>query len=208
MNEKMAHPTDIRNSKALLRREIKSRLAGTTDAELQRQDGEIACLLVGILNAAPAGQAVLMFSPIRFEPQIAPVFNHCLKAGHQLILPRITDAASGAMDLLRVDALDTMLSGPFGIAEPDPDFCPPVALADIDIAFIPGWAFSPQSGARLGKGGGFYDRLLAHPDFRARTIGVAYSDQLVPDLPNEAHDHPMHAVLSPEGLATRPHSGF
>ncbi|QQL44259.1 5-formyltetrahydrofolate cyclo-ligase [Sulfuriroseicoccus oceanibius] len=200
MNEKMAHPTDIRNSKALLRREIKSRLAGTTDAELERQDGEIACQIVGILNTAQTAQTVLMFSPIRFEPQIASAFDHCLNGGHQLVLPRITDAASGAMNLLRVDALDTMVNGPFGITEPDPDFCPPVDAGSIDLAFIPGWAFNPQSGARLGKGGGFYDRLLANPNFRARTIGVAYSDQLVPDLPIEAHDHPMDAVLSPEGL--------
>lgn len=198
----MAHFSELRNSKALLRREIKSRLAGTTDAEISRQDDAINTRLLDELRSLPPSSTVLMFSPIRFEPRIDRSFAACLSAGHRLALPRITNAQAGEMMIHQVEAVGTLTPGPFGIAEPDPDFCPPLDVSTINVALIPGWAFDPKTGDRLGKGGGFYDRMLASPEFRARMMGVGYSDQLVGDLPTEGHDHPLDAILTPIGMTT------
>ncbi len=74
----------------------------------------------------------------------------------------------------------------------------PVASAPAvvpDILFVPLVGFSAD-GARLGQGGGHYDRWLeANPS--ARPIGLAWDCQLVDDLPCEAHDRPLHAVVTP-----------
>jgi 5-formyltetrahydrofolate cyclo-ligase len=81
--------------------------------------------------------------------------------------------------------------GPYGALQPQADE-PEVNPA---LAFVPLLAFTP-SGARLGQGGGHYDRWLAvHPGVAA--VGLAWDCQLADSLPLEPHDWPLHAVVTP-----------
>ena len=70
-----------------------------------------------------------------------------------------------------------------------------------DVVLVPGLAFT-ASGERLGQGGGWYDRFLVgiRPD--CTTIGVCFSEQLVADLPVEAHDIRLDVVVTDAGVAT------
>jgi 5-formyltetrahydrofolate cyclo-ligase len=72
----------------------------------------------------------------------------------------------------------------FGVLQP-PASAPRVVLNSVDAVLLPALAFDEQ-GVRLGYGGGFYDRLL--PGFAGLTVGVIWSDLIVPRLPSEAHD--------------------
>lgn len=73
-----------------------------------------------------------------------------------------------------------------------------------DIVFVPLLGFTEEC-ARLGQGGGHYDRwLAAHP--QARAIGLAWDCQLVEDLPQEPHDWPLSAVITPTRVYSRPES--
>jgi len=89
-------------------------------------------------------------------------------------------------------------AGPYGIQEPDKEHCPLVSLEEVDLALIPGLAFDP-TGGRLGRGGGFYDRLLGGADCHAHKIGIAWSWQMVPALPRENFDILMDVIVTPEG---------
>lgn len=95
--------------------------------------------------------------------------------------------------------------GPYGIAEPDPARCPAIDLDAepgfaLDLAVIPGVAFD-RRGNRLGHGAGYYDRFLAHPALsRTALAGLAYSFQIVAELPAAPWDCPVHALCSEEGL--------
>jgi 5-formyltetrahydrofolate cyclo-ligase len=71
------------------------------------------------------------------------------------------------------------------------------ALASSDLAIVPGIAFT-RAGARLGRGGGHYDRWLASA--RVTSIGVAFDIQLVDELPLEPHDRGVDYVATPSGL--------
>lgn len=88
---------------------------------------------------------------------------------------------------------DLVVSGRFHIPEPTgPLF---TDYASIDLAFIPGMAFDRQ-GHRLGRGKGYYDRLLAHPAFaHIPKVGVCYDFQLLPSIPVEAHDCLMDQLI-------------
>ena len=63
----------------------------------------------------------------------------------------------------------------------------------IDLAVIPGVAFD-AAGHRLGRGKGYYDKLLPH--IHATKIGICFSFQFVEEVPAEAFDIPMNAVIS------------
>lgn len=86
-----------------------------------------------------------------------------------------------------------LVPGAFGIHEPT-DHSPEVPLQEIDAFICPGLAFDP-SGHRLGRGRGFYDRLLAQSRPDALKIGICFPFQLVPDAFPEPHDIPMDAVI-------------
>jgi 5-formyltetrahydrofolate cyclo-ligase len=83
--------------------------------------------------------------------------------------------------------------GAFGILEPRADL-PVVPISEIDAFLCPGMAFD-QKGGRLGRGKGFYDRLLSMARSDAHKIGVAFPSQIVPDTYREAHDIIMDEII-------------
>jgi 5-formyltetrahydrofolate cyclo-ligase len=87
---------------------------------------------------------------------------------------------------------DAMRVGAFGIVEPEGDV--EVAAADIDLMIVPARAFTMR-GDRLGRGGGFYDKYMSLPAFRAVTYGVAFACQIFDSLPTDDHDIPVERVF-------------
>lgn len=87
-----------------------------------------------------------------------------------------------------------MKKGSFGIDEPTGETV--TDLSAIDIAIIPGVGFDKQ-GNRLGRGKGYYDRLL--PKLQSYNIGICFSFQVIPAVPVEPFDHPMDEVWTEEG---------
>lgn len=70
-----------------------------------------------------------------------------------------------------------------------------VDVDEIELIIVPGVAYD-RKGNRLGRGKGFYDRLLAATG--ATKIGIAYGFQMVDEIPSEPHDVPMDMVITPE----------
>ena len=91
-------------------------------------------------------------------------------------------------------ARDTVLvAGPMGIREPM-NVADPVKEQEPEVWIVPGLAFT-KKGARIGYGGGWYDRLLAAASPSAVSLGVAYPFQIVEKLPIEAHDKSLTDVV-------------
>lgn len=84
--------------------------------------------------------------------------------------------------------------GAFGVREPSPEL-PVIPMSGIDAFFCPGLAFDARGG-RLGRGRGFYDRMLSRARPDALKIGVCFPWQIVADTFPEAHDVIMDEVLS------------
>ena len=73
----------------------------------------------------------------------------------------------------------------------------------IDLIVVPGLAFDKR-GFRLGRGGGFYDRFLAHDGLHAITCGLAFHQQFVPLLPTGLHDIPLHMLVTDRRITRFP----
>ncbi len=86
-----------------------------------------------------------------------------------------------------------MVRGPIGTQHP-----PTGEFVTPDWLIVPLLAFD-RSGARLGYGGGYYDRTLALLS-GATAIGVAYAAQEIAQVPTGPHDVPLHAIATEQGL--------
>lgn len=109
--------------------------------------------------------------------------------GVRTLFPRVRGVE---VDLVAATDLLALALGYRGIREPAG---PPVDPSVVDVACVPGVAFD-LSGARLGHGGGHYDRLLARLPGRCLRIGLAYACQVVPRVPRSAHDQPVDLVVT------------
>ena len=141
----------------------------------------------------PDGAVVAGYWPIRDEADPRALMRALAARGHPLALPRIAakDAAL-AFHLWRES--DTLYDNHHRIAEP----AAAAPAATPQILLVPLLAFDAH-GHRLGYGGGFYDRTLDALK-NVFAVGVAYAGQEVPALPREAHDRPLDAVITENGL--------
>lgn len=120
-----------------------------------------------------------------------------MKTDFRIVLPCVVDDENLELRLYTTPE-DLAERGKYKIPEPTgPIF---IDYGSVDIAFIPGMAFD-ASGHRLGRGKGYYDRLLSRPEFlNVKKVGVCFDFQMVPEVPSEPHDCLMDQILiiSPE----------
>lgn len=99
------------------------------------------------------------------------------------------------LQLRRYEGEYTLCAGErYGIPEPTGELYE--NYDDIDLIVVPGVAFD-RNGNRLGRGKGYYDKLLKNVN-RAKKVGVCFGFQLLPQIPVEAWDIPMDLVLDPD----------
>ena len=152
------------------------------------------------LTASPVWQVhrvLAGFMPFGGEPNVLPLLQLWLQCSKALLLP-VFDKERQAYALAQVFALDSawLAVQHFEIQEPLPHLPklnPPFADDFPDVWLIPGLAFSLQGG-RLGRGCGYYDRLLQQSN--AVRIGVAYDCQIVESIPTAPHDIFMDYLLT------------
>lgn len=151
-----------------------------------------------VAESAPwaAASTVLVYASRGSELATEPLLVAALSAGKGLILPRVV--SDGVLRLHAIETLDQLSPGYRGILEPAASL-PEVGVTAIDLALVPGVGFD-RRGGRLGYGGGWYDRLLAQPGWRCPIWGLAFACQLVDELPLDANDHPVAAVVSETGV--------
>lgn len=149
------------------------------------------------LRASPPWQeaaAVLLFVPLPDEPDVWPLLEEALAVGRQVALPRY-DPARQAYAACRLRHLERdLVPGRFGILEPAPTL-PALTEPAVDLVLAPGLAFDAH-GHRLGRGKGYYDRLLA--EVRGRRCGVTFEFQVASEIPAEPHDLGMDYLVTDE----------
>jgi 5-formyltetrahydrofolate cyclo-ligase len=179
-------------SKAELREAARRRRA-----EL-RSDAFAAALAAraDLLAIAP-GTIVAGYHAHHDEADPAFLLRELMRRGAHIAFPRVT-AKDAPLEFHLVPDGEILRPGAHGIHEPLEHW--PRAIPD--VLLVPLLAFDGH-GYRLGYGGGYYDRTLAALP-KARAIGIAYAGQRMDFLPHDAHDYPLHAILTEHGLTEFP----
>lgn len=129
------------------------------------------------------------------EPDTAPLMEALRAAGKEIFLPRCLEKRSLELVAVRPGAA-LRPTGPGGILEPEGEATEPAAIPGPVVLLVPSVALDPR-GFRLGRGGGFYDCLL--PQARGlhwMIVGVSHAEHVLDQVPTEAHDQPVDALLT------------
>jgi 5-formyltetrahydrofolate cyclo-ligase len=126
-----------------------------------------------------------------------PFINWCWQQEKQVYLPVLHPFCSGHLLFLLFEKNSFMVKNHYGINEPKLNITKVCPLAQLDVLFTPLVAFD-RSGARLGMGGGFYDRTLANwQNNQLYPIGIAHDCQQIDRVPIEYWDIPLPEIITP-----------
>jgi len=119
-----------------------------------------------------------------------------LADGKRLALPKV-NRHTNHLDLYWVEDMENQLAaGLWGIREPVVERCERLNNPnEVEFALLPGVAFT-RDGARLGYGGGFYDKLLASMAHQPALVAAAFAMQIVEYLPQEATDVKVEWIIT------------
>lgn len=135
-------------------------------------------------------RAILLYHALPDEPDLQPLLDEALLSGRQVLLPVVVD---DDLVLKYFKGKESLREGAFHILEPIGEDFPLEQYHQIDLALIPGMAFD-RAGHRLGRGRGYYDRLLPRIP-QAHTLGICFPFQLFDAIPSEPHDIPVCEVI-------------
>ena len=128
------------------------------------------------------------------EIETGLVLAEALATRRCVLFPRVVPT-SGELLLVRVDSPAELAPGAFGLMEPTGAEVVPAASLGPSLICVPGLAFTP-GGQRLGRGGGYYDRLLAGAGPQSQSVGLAYSFQVLDQIPQSLGDHRLNLILT------------
>jgi len=181
---------NIPESKTELRAKIRAMLEKISPAVRAVESIELGERLK---TQMPSAHTILFFAPLPDELDIWPVLELSLALGTTCALPYF-DAEKKTYGAKEIKRLATdIVPGKFGVREPEAG-CAEIPLDSFDLVLVPGLAYDLE-GNRLGRGRGFYDRLLIGAS--GVKCGICYDIQLLETIPMEPHDAKVNFVLTP-----------
>jgi 5-formyltetrahydrofolate cyclo-ligase len=137
---------------------------------------------------------IVLYAPLNGEVETGLIAADALRSHRRLYYP-IVDQKNRRIRLGAVSDLSELALGAFGILEPAAAGALEAGELGAALVCVPGIAFTPAA-ARLGRGRGYYDRLLAALSAKAVTAGLGYSFQLINRLPEDLHDRRLDFVVT------------
>jgi 5-formyltetrahydrofolate cyclo-ligase len=180
--------------KAALRERLLAARRAVTDAVRAAESQSLAGHVAALVN----GGVVCAYVPVGTEPGSIEMLDALRRQADRVLLPVAGTAEDDSPTAMRWGEYrpGELVKARFGLLEPGEPWLPPAAVADADVVLVPALAVD-RSGARLGRGRGFYDRTLVLRDPRARLIAIVRDEELLDEVPHEPHDVPMTHALTP-----------
>ncbi|MBL4941364.1 MAG: 5-formyltetrahydrofolate cyclo-ligase [Colwellia sp.] len=213
MNKPFLIPTK-KNTRTLIRQKLQSKRK-TLTANFQKKAAQ--ALLFTLKNDTSIKEAkhIALYLANNGELDLQPFIQWCWQQNKQLYLPVVHPFAKGHLLFLSYLPNSTMVINRYNIKEPKLDVRAIIPVQQLDIILTPLVAFD-STGARIGMGGGYYDRTLAkwyehylqgkshqgkkdfqNKQFPLSPIGIAHDCQQITKVPHEAWDIPLPKIITP-----------
>jgi 5-formyltetrahydrofolate cyclo-ligase len=189
--------------KRMLRRGFLTVRNGLTADDVRKTAAALATRALELPELARA-HTVAAYVSVGSEPGTFALLDALHARGVRVLLPVLMadndldwGAYAGADSLVRVQH-----GGKMALLEPAGERLGPEAVLGADAVLLPGLAVDAR-GMRLGRGGGSYDRVLARLERAGADpalVVLLYDTEVVQRVPEEAHDRPVHAVVTPSGV--------
>ena len=194
MYEIRKHKIEIRKQNLERRSAIPMEIRKARDAKICRN----------ILSSAAFRYAdvILLYYPVKGEVNILPLLEAAVSAGKQVAFPRCC-ATDHTMVFHYVSSEDDFEEGTYGLREPFeslPAFDPKTDGEKNVLCIVPAVVYD-RRGYRIGYGGGYYDRFFGQ--FKPASIGVAYEEFIVKNVPHGRYDISVDVVVSERGIYAR-----
>lgn len=173
-----------------LRKYIRAQKSQYDVAQLEAMSIEITNRVLALASWQEAG-TLLLYYPLADEVDVRPLIKDAYENGKKVFLPVVK---GDELELRLYQGEASLAQGAYGIMEPTGPLFAPENYDEIQLAIIPGMAFD-AAGHRLGRGKGYYDRLLPKLT-NARLQGICFPFQLLDDVPAEPHDVTINDVIA------------
>ena len=173
-------------------RQLIKQLKGLTPVAVRQVEAGMVFKMIEELPVWQQAQHILCYWSLPDELPTHETVNRWLEAGKSIYLPRVKGDDLEIVPYLGAESLDD--NNRFHIGEPVGDA---VDSSRLELIIVPAVALDERRN-RLGRGKGYYDRLLS--TIACPTIGVACAFQLVEQVPVEPHDRPLNYVVTSDGV--------
>ncbi|MBS0210466.1 MAG: 5-formyltetrahydrofolate cyclo-ligase [Planctomycetes bacterium] len=158
---------------------------------------QVICEKFAALPAFAAAKTVMFYVDVRAEVRTRHFLPHSLTLGKKIVVPWCN--ADGELELFHLQNMDELSIGMYKILEPREDLRllpeKQVPVEELDLVMVPGVAFD-RTGARMGHGKGYYDKLLEHARADTPLVALAFECQMFPEIPVQDHDVFMDLIVT------------
>jgi 5-formyltetrahydrofolate cyclo-ligase len=182
----------LATTKQDLREQMRVRLIAQSAVDVQMKSADIWERL-SVLAEFTAATRSLIYVSKATEVDTRGLIQQLLAMGRSVCVPWFDSVKKKYVPSELRDFVLDLMTGQFGIVEPKPEAVRPIDGDRIDAALVPGLAFD-ETGNRLGRGMGYFDRILQ--DLRGVKIALAYDFQVVSEVPTEAHDAAVDFIVT------------
>ncbi|HEY4416987.1 MAG TPA: 5-formyltetrahydrofolate cyclo-ligase [Verrucomicrobiae bacterium] len=184
------------DAKATLRQKMRTALADVSPTVRLAASIELCDRLRPQIASA---NQILFYAPLADELDVWPLLEESIALGVTCALP-FFDVEKNIYGARQIQHPATeIITGKFGVREPSAS-CTEIPLDQFNLVLVPGMAFDAR-GNRLGRGRGFYDRLLMLAG--GIKCGIGYDGQLLAEIPTELHDAKVDFILTPSKVSRR-----
>lgn len=159
------------------------------------------CARFAALPEYVQARTVMYYIDVRSEVRTRHDLPTALTQGKKIVVPWCNDR--GELELFHLESMEELAIGMYKILEPKKELrdlpAKQVAAIDLDIVMVPGVAFD-RTGARMGHGKGYYDKLLQHARPDAPLVALAFECQLFPEIPTAPHDIFMDLIITERAI--------
>ena len=188
----------------LQERKQKIREQAHANRNAQPDKDELSRAICATFMAVPeyaAAKTVMFYVDVRSEVRTRHYLATALTHGKKIVVPWCNE--HGELELFHLESMDELSIGMYRILEPKSELrslrAKQVTPEELDLVMVPGVAFD-RTGARMGHGKGYYDKLLQHARPDVPLVALAFECQLFPEIPTAAHDIFMDKIITEKAV--------